>query len=53
LQLIQDTLSAIPIGKIKQEIMVAGEMAGKGIFDGQSAVSNLDRFWMIFGIRVE
>lgn len=50
--IIQTTLQTV-ITETIEEVVVAGEFAGKGINSGQAAVSDLERFYVIFAISVD
>lgn len=38
---------------VPEEVMIAGEFTGKGINPAQAATSDLDRFYVVFGIRID
>jgi hypothetical protein len=50
--MIHSTINTI-VGSQYNELMVAGELAGKGINPAQAAASSLEKFYVIFAIRVD
>jgi hypothetical protein len=52
MQMIHSTINTI-VGSEYNELMVVGEFTGKGINPEQAAASSLEKFYVIFAIRVD